>query len=73
MLKRYFFSLFATALFAGASLYAKPVTLTVGIYDPTGTMPDNSKNPPCIPNVDLNGNVITFDVGHDDYTLCIIR
>lgn len=71
-MKRYYLSLLTTILFAGANLFAEPVTMTVGIYDHSGTMPSVPKAPPHVPYVDLNGHSITFADGHEDYSLSII-
>ncbi|MBP5339366.1 MAG: hypothetical protein J6Z14_08730 [Prevotella sp.] len=73
MKKKFLFLLmFSTFLYGGVKLSAKPVPLTVGIDDPTGTMPDYPKTPNFIPFIDQNGLVITFEANHSDYMLQLL-
>ncbi|MBR2236646.1 MAG: hypothetical protein IJ887_02050 [Prevotella sp.] len=48
------------------------VILTQGYFDPKPTTKPVPKSPEIIPEIDLDDNVLTFDVGHEDYTLCIV-
>ena len=51
---------------------AAKVDLNVNIIDPKPGWPGSGKGPVLTPYVDLDGNVLTFDTGHDDYTLCLL-
>ncbi|MBP5339124.1 MAG: hypothetical protein J6Z14_07465 [Prevotella sp.] len=73
-MKKKFLYLFlsSTFLYGGVKLSAKPVPLTVGIDDPTGTMPDYPKTPNFIPFIDQNGLVLTFEANHSNFTLQLL-
>ena len=73
-MKKKFLYLFlsSTFLYGGVKLSAKPVPLTVGIDDPTGTMPDYPKTPNFIPFIDQNGLVLTFEANNSNFTLQLL-
>lgn len=68
------FALFFSTLFllGGTTISAAPIDFGVSIIDSKPGVPGSSKGPVNTPCVDLEGDVLTFDVGHDDYTLCIV-
>lgn len=61
-------------LMLGVVNFAWPmrVFLLQGYFNPKPTTKPVPKSPETIPEIDLDGNVLTFEVGHDDYTLCIM-
>ena len=65
--------LLSTLLLLGTNVInAAPIDFGVGIIDPKPGFPGSSKGPTNTPSVDLDGNFLTFEEGHDDYTLCIV-
>ena len=65
--------LLSTLLLLGNNVInAAPIDFGVGIIDPKPGFPGSSKGPTNTPSVDLDGNFLTFEEGHDDYTLCIV-
>ena len=62
----------ALLLLVGSTISAATIDFGVCIIDLKPGYPGSSKSPVNTPCVDIEGNVLTFDVGHDDYTLCIV-
>ncbi len=63
--------LFTFTLGGVNSVFAAPVVLHVDYVDPLPGIPGQSKDPTILPVVSLDGNVLTFESAHEDFTLCL--
>lgn len=61
-------------LLGGAYSFAQePIDLSIGIDEIEPNVPGHGKSPILIPSIWQNEYQILFDLGHADYTLCLVQ